>query len=462
MKDKKYQVVIVGGGITGLSAAYYLQKSIKRMALPVSFTLIEANPRLGGKIQTFKKDKFIIEKGPDSFLKRKTSTIDLIKELGLENELISNETSKAYILKKAQLHPIPEDALMGVPTRITPFMKSRLLTFKGKARAACDLILPKSVNDSDQSVGQFFRRRLGNELVDYLIEPLLSGIYASDIDQLSLKSTFPHFQKIEAEHRSLILGMRTMRPQKRESQFLTLKRGLGSLVQAIEEQLSSKHIILEESVQEIEKIDNKYELSLSMREKIIADAVILAIPHQNIGQLLNKYDFIKKVNSMPSTTIANVALCFSESQLPFIHEGTGFVVSKKENYTITACTWTNKKWPHTTPSGKVLLRCYVGRPGNEGIVNQPDHEIIEAVLKDLKRIMGVKGDPEFYHITRWRNAMPQYRVGQKEWLESLRENLQFHLPHIHIAGASYEGIGIGDCILQGRESVETVLQELVL
>ncbi|RBW68669.1 protoporphyrinogen oxidase [Bacillus taeanensis] len=457
--------VVIGGGITGLSAAFYLQKEAEKKNLPLMISLVEAGEKLGGKIQTISHNGFLIEKGPDSFLKRKTSAVDLIKEVGLEKELVTNETGQAYILKGSELYPIPEGAMMGIPTKMKPFVHSRLLSVKGKARAACDLVIPRAEVNGDQSVGSFFRRRLGNELVDSFIEPLLSGIYASDIDELSLTATFPHFQQLEKKHRSLILAMQHSRPSKQagkdKGQFFTLKRGLFSLVEALEEQLlKTQQILVNTAAASIQKEGKQYNVHLENGKKLRADAVVMASPHHVSGNLLNQYDFMRNIKKMKAATVANVALGFSESDVTLDQDGTGFIVASKGEYNITACTWTHKKWPHTTPEGKVLMRCFVGRPGEEEIVQQSDKKIVEAVLKDLKKVIPIRKSPAFYYVTRWNEAMPQYSVGHQNMVADVKEKLKEEMPGVVLAGSSYNGIGIGDCSAQGKQAAEYVLEHL--
>ncbi|MBL5781497.1 protoporphyrinogen oxidase [Bacillus sporothermodurans] len=191
MSGKKHKVVIIGGGITGLTSAFYLQNEIKQNNLPIEFKLVEASRRLGGKIKTVRKDGFVIETGPDSLLTKNESFTKLVEKLGIQQELIESETDKTYVISNDKLYLIPEGAVVGIPTQISPFILSSLFSFSGKVRAAADLIIPRLKEKKDVSIGQFFRRRFGDEVVENLIEPLLSGIYAGDIDQLSLKAIFP-------------------------------------------------------------------------------------------------------------------------------------------------------------------------------------------------------------------------------------------------------------------------------
>lgn len=466
MKDTKSHVVIIGGGITGLSAAFYLSQQIRKKNLPLTFTLIEASKRLGGKVQTVRQDGFVIERGPDSFLARKQSATELVKEVGLESELVRNETGQAYILQQNRLIPIPEGATMGIPTKVGPFATSPLFSPAGKIRAAMDLILPRTQTEEDEPVGRFFRRRLGNEAVDRLIEPLLSGIYAGDLDRLSLLATFPNFRELEKRERSLILGMKKIRPpqpkdaKKPPGAFLTLKRGLQSLVETIEAQLPAENIMKETAVKELEKTVTGYRLLLGHGETVHANTVILTVPYPVAHNILARYSFLKPLDLAPPTTVSTVALAYS-GDVDLGLDGTGFLVPRgNTDYTITACTWTHRKWPHTTPPGKSLLRCYVGRAGDEAIVDESDEVILETVQKDLKRSMNIEATPSFTYITRWRQSMPQYIVGHLDRLKNTREQLRQHLPGIILAGASYEGVGLPDCIKQGKEAASEVLQQI--
>ncbi|WP_409253358.1 protoporphyrinogen oxidase [Bacillus sp. SCS-153A] len=463
---EKQKVVIIGGGITGLTSAYYLQKEAEKTGRPLDIKLIEASHRLGGKIQTVKRDGFVIERGPDSFLERKTSAARLAKEVGLNHDLVNNSTGTAYVLVNDELHPMPGGSVMGIPTQMAPFVTTGLFSMQGKARAAADFILPKSNVEGDQSLGGFFRRRLGHEVVENLIEPLLSGIYAGDIDQLSLMSTFPQFYQVEQKHRSLILGMKKTTPAQRKGSkkkaiFLTLSKGLQSLVDAIEEKLSSDSVLKGVRVERIEKEANSgYSLFLNNGEILDADSIIVTTPHPTIPPMFPQYDFFDHLKTIPATSVATVAMAFPNEAIKKDIDGTGFVVSRNSDYTITACTWTHRKWPHSTPEGKVLLRCYVGRAGDETIVDLSDSQIEKIVLQDLNKIMDITMDPEFTIVSRWKDAMPQYTVGHKDRLEKMKANVKKELPGLFFAGSSFEGLGLPDCIDQGEKAVQNVLEYL--
>lgn len=471
VSERKQNVVIIGGGITGLTATYYLQKEAREKGLPIDVKLIEATHHLGGKIQTVVKDGFVIERGPDSFLARKQSASRLAKEVGMENDLVNNTAGKSYVLVKGRLYPMPGGSIMGIPTEIAPFITTGLFSPMGKLRAAADFVLPRSNPAEDQALGKFFRRRLGDEVVENLIEPLLSGIYAGDIDKLSLMSTFPQFYHVEQKYRSLVIGMKKSTPQapkktgeKKESKgiFLTFKSGLQSFVDTIEKKLEPNSVMKGYRVEAVEKMESGYEIKLNGGEVIFADSVIMSVPHHVTQSIFSQYSLFDSFRDMSSTSVANVALAFSEDAIEKDIDGTGFVVSRNSDHTITACTWTHKKWPHSTPKGKVLLRCYVGRPGEEAVVDLSDDEITKIVLDDLNKTMNITMEPELVVISRWKDSMPQYTVGHKERIQKVNAGLQAELPGVFIAGSSYEGLGLPDCIDQGEEVVQKVITYLNL
>ncbi|MDP4163867.1 MAG: protoporphyrinogen oxidase, partial [Bacillota bacterium] len=431
---------------------------------------IEASDRLGGVIQTVKKAGFTVEKGPDSIIARKKSALKLIEEVGLKDKVIANTTGKSYILVKGKLYTMPEGSFMGIPTQVGPFVFSRLFSPMGKLRAAADFLLPKGKKQTDQSLGGFFRRRLGDEIVENMIEPLLSGIYAGDIDQLSLMALFPNFYQIEQQHRSLVIGLnRSMPPQpkgmkkqpSKKGMFISLTTGLESLVEGIEKKLEKGSVLKGVAVDKIERKGSGYRLILSNGMEEEAESVIIATDHMRAQRILSDYPFMKVFETMPANSVANVAMAFPKSAIKQDIEGTGFIVSRNNDYRITACTWTHKKWPGSTPDGKILLRCYLGKPDDQDVVNLSDEEIIEIALKDLNKTMNINEKPEFHIVTRWRNSMPQYTVGHLQKMENVKGSLNKELPGIFLAGASYEGVGIPGCIDQGEEAVKKVLSYLL-
>jgi oxygen-dependent protoporphyrinogen oxidase len=458
-------IAVIGAGITGLSAAYYLQQAIRERKLPYDVKLLEASGRLGGKITTEKQNGYIIERGPDSFLARKELGVRLVKQLGLENQLIRNQTGQAYILIRDSLHEIPKGFSMGIPTSLASLKEASILSEEGKKRAAEERTIPPSSTEEDQPLGHFLRHRFGDELVEHVIEPLLSGIYSGDIDQMSLHATFPQFLELEKQNGSLIKGLEKTQAQrgnqseKRQGQFYTLQGGLDTLVRRLAEAIGEDAVYLNQKVKEISLADRKYKIETG--ETVVeADAIIMATPHYVLPQVFPGHDFFRMFDEVPSMSVANVALAFDESAVDQKQDGTGFVVSRNSDFRMTACTWTHRKWPHTAPEGKALFRAYVGKPGDQVVVDLEDDEIIDIVLNDMKKTMGIFQEPEFAVVTRWKEAMPQYTAGHKKRVDNVRAQLTSSLPGLFLAGSSYEGVGIPDCIGQGERAANDSLKYL--
>lgn len=458
-------LVVIGGGITGLTATYYLQEEIKRNDLPYRVQLLEASERLGGKINTLRKDGFIIERGADSFLGRKKQALELVDKLGLTDELVRNKVGQAYILLQDQLHPIPEGSFMGIPTKLLPLLQTNLLSWRGKVRLMSDFLIAKGKEMEDQSLGYFLRRRLGNEVVDHIIEPLLSGVYSSDIDRMSIMSTFPNFYHLEQKQGSLIKGLRKSMPKKRRNtgkrpgQFFTFKQGLSRLPEELFNNIDDGTVSLHTKVKKVERKESYYKLYTSTGI-IHSKACLFTIPHKEVLSLFKNRHSFTELEEIPVSSVANVVFAFRKEDLTCKTDGTGFVVSRKGDYHITACTWTTEKWPHTTPADYVLLRAYVGKPTEQGIVFLSDEEIIEKVMTDLKKVLPIQSEPLFHYVTRYTHLMPQYTVGHKRRLSSLKQSLEKELPGIFVAGSSYQGVGIPDCIEQAKNASSEILKYL--
>ncbi|NIK12640.1 protoporphyrinogen oxidase [Alkalibacillus almallahensis] len=456
MAERK-QIAIIGGGITGLTAAYYLQKN----NVEADITLFEASDQLGGKISTIERDGFTIERGPDSFLERKKTAKTLAQDLGLGDRLIRSATGKAFILSQDELHPMPAGAVMGVPTDMKTFMQSTLFSASGKLNALKDFVTSRTEVDGDISVGHFFRRRLGDQVVDRLIHPLISGIYAGNIDNLSLQATFPHFLQTEQKYGSLIRGLQKTTPSqqtsgKKQGMFLTLDGGLQTLVNGLADALECD-VRTSSPIERVSRQDGRYMIDIEGEEDSFeADYVIATTPHEVTAQMFSDVSFMDDFQQTKNTSVANVAIAFDEESVKNLPDGTGFVVSRKEGYRITACTWTHKKWPHTTPEGSVLLRAYVGKPGDEEVLELSDDEIADLVIEDLKKIMTIEGEPRFHIVTRWYNAMPQYTVGHLDRVKKLETHLENELPGVFVIGNTYRGVGLPDCMDQAIRTVKTI------
>ena len=467
------RIVVIGGGITGLSAAFYALRLATHRGLAPKVTLLEGSGRLGGKVQTMRRDGFVIERGPDSFLARKRPIVDLSRELGIEDELttLNPATKKTYILRGGKLHRIPPGLVLGIPTEWKPFVTSRLISTAGKLRAALDWVLPAKQGDADESLGGFLRRRLGDQVVDFVAEPLLSGIYAGDADRLSLMATFPQFRAAERKYRSLMIGLRRgagatrggaggeehLPPHARGSAFLSYRRGLSSLIERLEDTLRAEGAVLrtDAGVRTVRPGPNGGAVvTLANGESMEADAVIVTAPPPALKGLLPDVNEAALFDKMPYASVANVVLGYRRETLRVPLDGAGFVVPRTEGRFITACTWTSSKWLHTAPEGRVLIRCYVGRIGDERWRTMDDEALLSAVKRDVAELVGIDAEPDFADVTRLERSMPQYEVGHMDRVRALREALTQKAPGVFAAGAGFEGVGLPDCIQQGKQAAE--------
>jgi protoporphyrinogen/coproporphyrinogen III oxidase len=469
MRDSSRQVVIIGGGLTGLSAAFYVRKFYMERGINPQIALLEKGNTLGGKIETLEKDDFVIEKGPDSFLARKTAMTDLAKELGLEGELVSMnpDAKKTYIVSDGKLHPMPSGLVLGIPTELGPFLRSGLVSWSGKARAMLDLVMPARQSQEDESLGAFIERRLGPEVLQNVTEPLLAGIYAGDTYKLSLQSTFPQFGEVERAYGSLIKGMMTgKKPVEthtgtKRSAFLTFRKGLQTLVNGLISSLSDVNCRLETEVVEIRRTGSEaYEVVLASGEALPADDVIVTVPAFSAAELLRPHVDVTALDAINYVSVANVVMAFDRKDVTGLFDGSGFLVPRKEGLNITACTWTGIKWLHTSPDDKMLLRCYVGRSGDEEKAFLPEEELTELVLGDLKRLMNITARPLFTEITRLPKSMPQYPVGHLQQVAELTRQLKGSLPGVYATGAAFYGVGLPDCIKQAKELAEQMADQL--
>ncbi|MDT3960631.1 protoporphyrinogen oxidase [Staphylococcus kloosii] len=460
-------VAIIGAGITGLSSAYFIKKQNPN----IDVTIYEATDRAGGKIQTYRKDGYTIELGPESYLGRKKIMTDVAEEIGLKDDLITNQTGQSYIYAKNKLYPIPGGSIMGIPTDIKPFISTKLISLQGKLRAGLDLIKKPTKMDEDISVGAFFRDRLGDEVLENLIEPLMGGIYGTNIDDLSLMSTFPQFKEREEQYGSLIKGMkhekeqrmkqRQLYPGSPKGQFKQFRHGLSSFIESLAAYVEKLgvHIQYNTPIKDVIVSQQNYKLVTSEGDKTY-DGIIIATPHEVFMNWFKEDPALDYFKTMQSTTVATVVMAFDEQNIENTYEGTGFVIARTSNTNITACTWTSKKWPFTTPEGKVLIRAYVGKPGDTVVEDYTDSEIVNIVRNDLSMMMKFNGDPDFSIVNRLPHSMPQYHVGHINKIKEIQAHIATTYPRLRITGAPFEAVGLPDCVAQAQEAVKSMLVEL--
>ena len=550
-------VTIVGGGLTGLTAAYYLGHAKPEW----NITLYEQAPRFGGKIQTQRVDDFVVELGPDSYLGRKTEMTDLVHDLGLGDTLVSNETGQAFVYDEGSIHPIPGGSIMGIPTEMMPFVKATLISWSGKLRAGLDYFKkPYELDENgDVSIGHFFQYHLGQEMMDKLIEPLLAGIYGGDIYKISLLSTFPHFIQVEQKYGNMVKGMMAAKmghskagvskaakgavaegdvpragkgimtdrqfesheakssqtastntssnssghaintsPHRQTSKvqadmasrkgtaaqsgmFRQLTGGLESVVNAIVEAMPSNvQLHTGALVSNIRYVEGMYAIDvvnsvnnacgcqpttdsatevLLDKAPAIADYVIISTPPATYSQWFKDdagFDFLR---SMEQSSCAIAIMAFDKSTFDGDLKGSGLLITRKTDTPLTACTILNQKWPQTTPDDKVVLRVFIGKPGNDVVEQYSDEELSELAVEEIQHIMRFSAKPEWVRINRLIHCMPQYNVGHRAGIKAVREHVAANYPNLHLIGTPFDGIGIPDGVKQAKELVQKLVNE---
>ena len=477
MNQSSSSIVIVGGGIAGLSAAYYA----KRNAPGAQITLLEAGDRWGGKITTdrvpFDDGEFIIEGGPDTFLATKPWGVALCKELGLGERLhgTNPENKNTYVLHMNKLQPLPDGLAMMIPTNIPSILKSQLVSWPGKVRMGFDFLLPSQNGHHDESLGSFVSRRLGREAYENLIEPLMSGIYAGDGDQLSLRSTFPYLHDLEHNYGSLARGALKMRQhmatrgqstQGSRSAFLTPTTGLAEIVEALVETLTENgaDLRLNAGVKTLERSNaSMWDVILDNDEMLNADGVIIAAPTHATGKVVSGLDteLASVLQGIPYASTATVTLAYRQSDLHRPLDGYGYVIPRREGRRALACTWTSTKFPHRAPDGYALIRVFVGRAGQESDIPWDEADLLDLAREELDLTLGIAAEPLVNRVFIWENAMPQYNLGHPEKLAQIDAALEKY-PGLALAGNGYRGIGIPDCIHSGELAVEKILEHVSL
>jgi oxygen-dependent protoporphyrinogen oxidase len=463
------EIAIVGGGIAGLAAAHHLT----RIAPETRVTLIEQDDRLGGKIVTRHVDGFTIEGGPDSMLAMKPRGVGLCRELGLADELqgVRQETRRSFVLHRGRLHDLPEGLTGLVPTRLGPMLRTGLISPVGKARMAMDFLLPARKGDGDETLAAFIERRLGREVFERLVEPLMAGIYAGDGRQLSLAATFPQLRAGEREHGGLIKGVLAARRSASSSAaakplaspFVTPRGGLGDLVQALAARLAAAGVRIEIGNRVVglsqAPIDRRFDLTLGSGESIRSNSVILATPAGPAAALVTDLvpEASRLLRAIPYVSTATVALAYPDHDLPRPLAGHGYVIPRVEGRQALACTWVSSKWAHRAPPGFALIRVFIGRANQEQALAGSDEELIALAQHEVQVTLGITAAPNLTSVSRWPDAMPQYTLGHLERVAAIEEALAAR-PGLALAGHAYRGVGIPDCIVSGERAAERVAQ----
>jgi oxygen-dependent protoporphyrinogen oxidase len=438
-------VIIIGGGITGLAAAYELSRR------QVPFLLLEASGRVGGLIRTEHVGGFTIEAGADSLLAQKPAGVDLCEELGLGSRLMRTTTPRtAFVLRHGRFHAIPSPSALGIPTTFPALLAYDLLNWGARMRLALEPLMRRRT-PVDESVGSFFRRRFGPESAPLIAEPLLGGIHAGDIEQLSMASLFPRLFEAERQPGKVLINLARARQPAPDGAFRGLRGGMSELIEAIRSRLPPAAVRLNTPARSVHRGAVSWRVATGA-ELLDAAAVVVAAPAHAGTALLAAVDpaAAQICQSVPYVSTASVALGFDRAHIAHPLAGSGFVVARRDSdVRITACTWVSSKWESRAPEGQVLLRAFIGGAHDPAAVDASDAELIDIAMRDLKGVLGISSAPILARAYRWRQAGAQHNVGHRARITGLRERLRA-LPGLFVVGSGYDSIGIPDCVAHGR------------
>ena len=475
------RILILGAGIAGLSAAYRLRKAVP----DAQISLWEKANRVGGVIETVERDGMQFEQSADNFMTLVPTALDLCAELGLTDSLVRTNTSdrRTYVARRGKLHPLPDGFMMLAPTKLWPMVTTPLLSPFGKVRAGMELLLPRKSDDADETIAAFARRRLGREVFERIVEPLLSGIYAGDAEKISLMATLPRFRDLEEKHRSLIIAMtlgqkeakkakRAEESGARYSMFVTLREGLAHLPQRIAETLPKGTITLNRAASKVERIRGEQQHNEQQHEEQqreiwrvtdttgqseCFDALVCALPSPVAGAL-----FVESVppaadfyDRMEQTSCAVVTFAFRHEQIKNDFRGMGFVVPTIEGGSLVAGSFSSHKYPHRAPEGIALIRIFTGGARAPEVAEMDPETLKRKVFGEIQPLLKIDGEPQTVEVARWRRGMPQYHLGHLERLAALDAALS-QIPSLALCGNSFTGVGIPACIKSGSDAAEKI------
>jgi oxygen-dependent protoporphyrinogen oxidase len=482
------RIIIIGGGVTGLGAAYKIARAASE-GHEVEFILIEKDQRLGGKIRTeivsdpLEEGRFVVDGGPDCFLTEKPACHRIAKLTGIfDDELPTNESRKrTWILSHDELHELPDGVFMFAPTKFLPFATTGLFSWRGKIRMAMEFFIPRkkvgSGEFNDETLENFVVRRMGRECLDRLAEPLVGGVHATDPTQMSLAATFPRLLEMEQKYGSLVKGfiaarrkveeMRHKYPvkpgEKPRTFFTSFVNGMQQLTDRMAEAAGRGRMRTGLTVTALwRKDDGTWSVHLSDGAKVDGDAVIIATESWAAEPLIRPLDkaIADALASIPTSSSATVSIAFNEKEVGFDLNAFGVLCPIVEGRALMAATYSSTKWAGRAPAGKVLMRGFVGGPHNQKIVKRSDEELVQTVLAEFRDILGLNpfAKPLFSRVFRWHLGMPQYTLGHLDRV-ALIEDRCAKIPGFVIAGGSYRGVGVPNCIESGERAVSKILGE---
>jgi len=457
--------LVIGAGITGLTVAYELWR---RGVTPV---VIERAERAGGLVHTEHADGFTIEAGADSLLAQKPAALELCEQLGLGAQLQEvRPPRRAFVLKGRTLHPLPHPSVLGLPLTWNGLLHYDLLSPAARARLALEPLIRTRSTAPDESVGAFFRRRFGGETVDLIAQPLLGGIHAGDIEQLSMQALFPRLFDAERTDGSVLTGLKRSQAiasaapaaagqpptPTRAAGFVSLKTGMGALIDALLKALPPGAVRYGQTATRLTWDDGRWTVTTPIGS-LTAPLVIIAAPASAAATLLQEIDpdAAHLCRQVPYVSTAAIALAWPKRTVAHALSGTGFVVARRHSdVRITACTWVSSKWEGRAPAETVLLRAFIGGAHDPDAINLSDEELVAVAQADLAPLLGITGDPLLTRVYRWPDAGAQHIVGHEDRIRRLQQRLAGH-HELLVAGSGFHAVGIPDCVRDARAAAES-------
>ena len=464
------RIAIIGGGISGLAAAFEAEQR-RRAGADLEYVLYESSSRLGGVLRTEHIDGCVVEAGPDSFVTEKPWAADLSREVGIGDQLIgSNDANrKTYILTRGRLIEMPDGLMFMVPTKIMATGLSPLFSWNTKLQMMRELFHPPRAVDKDESVADFVERHYGREMVDRLADPLLSGIYGGDSAQLSVRAVLQRFAEMERAHGSLGRAMLAARKKRSSGAqkaapplFTSLKNGMQSLAETTLARLDPASLVTNTTVTSVQPCSGGWTV-FAAAQSTSFDAVIVALPSPASASVLRdaSSDLSAELGAVQHSSSITVGLGYDISVRRSLPPGFGFLVPRSEGKRLLAATFVHNKFPQRAPEDRALLRCFFAGNYAEQVWSLSDNQIVDVVRQELQEILGprtkgLRAEPLFARVYKWKSAMAQYGVGHLERLQRI-ETLRQALPRLALAGNGYRGIGVPDCVRSGRDAVNQVL-----
>ncbi len=465
------KVIIVGGGIAGLSTAWFLSKQATARGIQIGITVVERENRLGGLIQTIHRDGCLMEAGPDAFLSEKPAAADLCRSIGLEAELIPTnpEFRRSFFVWKKKLNPVPEGFYLLAPTSWRALARTPLLSWRGKLRAAMEWVIPADRSGSDESVAAFVRRRFGREVLERLAQPMVGGIYTADLERLSVQAALPKFYAMEQQFgsvcRALFRKAKTEQADKasgpRYSLFLSLRSGMEKLIEQLSRSMTGIDYCMGTPLEHLEPDGSGWKTVLGNRRSLAADAVCLAIPANAVVALVRPFagGLADLLAGIPYESVVTMNLVYRKEDVPAKLNGLGFVVPVSEGNDLVGCSFSSMKFEGRAPQEQYLLRAFIGGAFDPKALERSDADLNRSVKRWLHQLLGITAEPQQITIHRLRASMPQYTVGHRQRVEKI-EREHARIPGLFLTGNSYDGVGIPDTIEHARKTAQQIMEYL--